>query len=373
MDLYTLDSGFRKKDVIDVFNSAIWTERYSSAGDVTLVVPANPTTMAQLSEGTFLAKPDSKEVMLLDTQIVEKGLLKVTGNTLIDFLRNRIVRLVAAHATRSWITTGNTPGQLIANLVEQMCITGSLPPGIEGTASDIPKLSIGAYDLTGATIDLEVPYGPLYDAIKTIAETYEVGMSLYLDWASESDYSLKFKTYRGRDLTSTQSTYPMVRFSSVLDSLSNPSELRSISGYKTHCWAYAPGAPAWMSDGSTGLAYVAAAVSAIGFDRRVMQIFVDGIDIDYLESIDPTAAQILLNEILTSHARNALANNNYTKVVDGEVVPQSEFQFGTHYLLGDIVELQGYSEIIQKARITEYIHSQDETGERQYPTVSIID
>jgi hypothetical protein len=40
--------------------------------------------------------------------------------------------------------------------------------------------------------------------------------------------------------------------------------------------------------------------------------------------------------------------------------------------LGDIIEVQGNSDIVSTARVTEYIHSQDAAGEKAYPTVTMI-
>jgi hypothetical protein len=80
-----------------------------------------------------------------------------------------------------------------------------------------------------------------------------------------------------------------------------------------------------------------------------------------------------LQAMLNQKAKDLLANNNYTKVVDGEVVPQSEFKYGTHYTLGDVIELDSGDGLVSKARITEFIRSQDNTGDKAYPTVSVID
>jgi hypothetical protein len=71
-------------------------------------------------------------------------------------------------------------------------------------------------------------------------------------------------------------------------------------------------------------------------------------------------------------AYNYLLNYTFTKAVDGEFVPQSPYIFGIDYFLGDVIELQGASGLIQNARVTEYIRSQDSTGEKAYPTVAVI-
>jgi hypothetical protein len=78
-------------------------------------------------------------------------------------------------------------------------------------------------------------------------------------------------------------------------------------------------------------------------------------------------------DALNNKAFIDLLNNPYIKIVDGEVGPIIQFQYGVHYNLGDIIEVQGNTGVINTARVTEYIRVQDETGERSYPTVSVLD
>src|SRR5213075_845211 len=115
---------------------------------------------------------------------------------------------------------------------------------------------------------------------------------------------------------------------------------------------YAPG-----TDGTT-----------TGFDRRLIIDRATDISAD---QVDPVVPGVTLASLLNQRAKDLLANNNFTKVVDGEVVPQSQYQYGTDYKLGDIVELKGHDNTVQKAQITEFIRSKDATGERAYPTVSV--
>lgn len=379
MDLYTLAPDFQRRDVIDEFASLVWTERYGAAGDVNLVLPATPTAIERLAEGTFLSLRGSKEVMLLETQSIAKGLMTVTGNTLLKFLNERVVRTSADHQDRSWTVINAPAGSAMGIVVSFACIEGNFindTPDfykVEGPLNKIPGLSLGPTDGSGGNITAAVPFGPLYDALKTLADTYVMGMSLYLDSATGAGYSLKFTTYLGLDRTSGQTVRDIVRFSPALDSLTNTKELRSISGYKTNAYAFAPTNPVNAGNPSggpipSGKASVPGMAGVIGFSRRVLMVFADDLT---TETVNGDSA--VLAAILAQRAKDALANNNYTKILDGEVVPQSEFQFGTHYGLGDIIELQGQSGLAQKARITEYIRSQDDSGERAYPTVSVID
>jgi hypothetical protein len=229
----------------------------------------------------------------------------------------------------------------------------------------IKGLGSGGYDVLGPEVDVAVPYGPVYDALKEIASTYEIGMSITLASATDTSYSLPFRTYRGLDRTSGQSANAQVRFSPQMDSLTDIKELRSIEKFKTHVYSFVPSNPEGMATVPGISSYVE---GYSGFDMRALMIFCDDITTD-LVGTDPN----ILNAILNTRAHDALMDNKFTKVVDGEIVPDIQFKYGVHYYLGDVVELQGNSGIVQNARVTEYIRTQDESGERAYPTVTVLD
>lgn len=390
MDLYTLNTAFGKNVVIDEFTSVVWTERYSTSGDVNLVVEATPQSIVDLKEGTFLACEGTEEVMIIDTQSIENGLLTVTGYSLLEFLNQRVVISSGTDwRTKSWYIQNKRPGELIAYILTQMAIIVDFPghiipddkginshlAAIGGIVNRIDNLSLGNVDATGAYINAAVPHGPLLDALKTIADTYSLGMNIHLFSGFSFTASLKFNVYKGIDRTDPVNG-PVVRFSPIMDSLTKVKELRSIQAYKIAAYVYATSEPSIYAD-TPGIAYAyPGAELLIGFDRRVLLILADDITIEKI-AVNPAA--ITPADVdnfwatLNQRARDALANNNYIKVLDGEIVPNNQFQYGVHYGLGDIVQLQGYSELIQKARITEYIRTQDSTGERAYPTVSVIE
>lgn len=372
MNVYTLDpSNFQKKDVIEDFSSIIWTERYSSAGDIELVLPATPTTVTNIKDGTCIAIDGSKEVMLIDTQSVENGLIKVTGNSLLKFLNERVLRsksISIFYGFHNYMIYVKPAGQGIAEVVSKVCISDSDVATLQtgGNLNYISNLTLGVFDTTGPNRIILLPYGPLYDVIEAFAKIDNLGLSLYLDYTTDVTYSLKFTTYRGLNRTSDQTDRPVVRFSSALDSLTNIKEFRSNVGYKTAVYVFAT--EYFQEELPPGVAFAPGTEAFTNFQRRMLFLHDDSITkaiygTDYAK----------VNSDLTTIARNVLANNNFTKILDGEVLPQSEFQYGVHYGLGDIIELQGHSDLSQKARITEYIRTQDATGERAYPTVSIID
>jgi ReqiPepy6 Gp37-like protein len=370
MDIYTLDENFLRRDVVDNFQSVIWTERYTKAGDVNLVVAPTRENIVKLPEGTFLALQGSKEVMEIQSALIEGGKLKLTGPAITQFLDQRVIRYSSNHADRYYNLT-MAPGMAMAFLVSDMCVSGpyttSSAYGVDGPRQVIKGLYVADMDTSGAAVALAVPYGPLYAALAQLADTYQVGFQMFLESSSPEAYYLGFRTYKGVDRTSTQSENALVRFTPGVDSLTGIKELRSIAGYKNVAYAFAPSNPV-PGVTQSGVAYADnEAATSTDFNRRTLLVFADDLTTD---KVGGSAATLL--SILNQRAKDALANNNYVKTVDGEIVPQALYQYGRDYGLGDIVELQSFSGLLSKARVTEYIRTQDATGERAYPTISVI-
>lgn len=378
MELYTLNRKFLRQDAIDAFESAIWTERYYGDSEVELVVPATSEMIKKLPPGIFLSLVGSNEVMIVETVTIEDGKLKVVGISILPWLNNRFVRTSAKHDDQYWyIYDANVgvPGWILWAIIYYMCVAGS--PYLNGTVNTgipnpqalvIPGLGLKDYDKAGTPVPVGIPYGPVYDAMREIATTYEVGMQITLESATDTAYSLGFRSYRGLNRTSNQSTNPVVRFSPQMDSLSDIKELQSIAALKTLVYAFA----SQLDEDVKPLATTPGVASLTGpqytgFDLRAQQIFTSDITTDQV-----SGSQANLLNILNSRARDDLNNNRFIKSVDGEIVPMNQFKYGVHYNLGDVIEVQGNSETVQTSRVTEYIRAQDEAGERAYPTVAML-
>jgi hypothetical protein len=398
MDLYTLTDTFLPDDPVDEFVSAIWTERYSTAGDVQLVVPATRRYMEQLADGRYLALRGSKEVMTLETQSIEKGLMTVVGNSLVTFLNQRYAWYptnapLSGLDQSQWIAdyteTAAKAGEFIANVVLKMAIA-PLPLSTPGAGSAtfgplnldwdneiIPGLSLGAVDTSGETKRLTMPIGPIYDGIARIASDEGVGISLYVESADKiAGYSLKFTTYRGMD-HSTGGNAPLVRLTPELDSIQDLKEIRSISQFKNVVYVFYQGqVTKHLLDPSQP--------EPTGFNRRILirnaegepvastartEYGLGGRGYTYTTYVVGPADVAAFRE---QNAKDSFANHNYIQAIDGQSSPISDYKYGEHYGLGDIIELEGLTGLLSKARVTEYIRSQDKTGEKEYPTISVL-
>lgn len=364
MDLYTLDENFQQKTAIDEAVSIIWTERYASYGDFNLVIPDDPALKATLVEGTFLWTPDSKEAMIVDTISTEAGLCTLTGPALSGFLLQRILRDSWTADKDSWQLTG-AAGAIAAQIVSDMCIAGGLMDGsgilLLGANEIIPNLSLGA-QASGTSISVAVGYGNVYDGVKSVCALDTVGFAIYLNMGVGS-YELKFETYRGLDRTTDQSDNAIVIFEPALDSLAEVKQLRSTAGYKNVAIVWPNGITA---QNQMGIAYAPGSSGLIGFDRRTLMISASDVNAADYSTPDLVA-------ILNQKAKDALANNNFVRMTDGQIVPQGSFKYGVDYSLGDILELRANDGVSQAARVTEYIRSKNSSGSAEYPTLSVID
>jgi Siphovirus ReqiPepy6 Gp37-like protein len=369
---FTLNRKFLKENVIDTFHSLIWTERYYGDGDVELTVPPTVEMIQKLMPGTFLGLPESDEVMILETFTIEEGVLKVTGTSLLPWFNNRFVRTSPDHKADSWtFPTGGTPGWVLWAIIWNMChkdspyLQGSIPMGVPNPQQlIIPGLALKDYDKTGTPITPIIPYGPVYDVLRAVATTYRIGMQITLDAASDTGFTLGFRSYKGLNRTSSQTENAAVRFSPHMDSLTNIKELQSIAALKTLVYSYASSVTSPVPAGP-GVAALSGP-QYTGFDLRALTIQAEN-----LPTTGLTAQQLI--DALNSQAKDALNASPFVKAVDGEIVPENQFQYGRDYNLGDIIEVQGNSDVVQSSRVTEYIRAQDEAGEKAYPTVAMLD
>lgn len=395
MQLYSMDSFFKKLSIIEGFSSLIWTERYYGDGEVTLVVPNTKDMVNILNPGTFLYLDGTDEIMILETENNDDdGNLKFEGVSLLKWFNNRFVRASNKHEDRYWNLNEFSAGYTLWYILYSMChedsdyLTGVIDTGIPDPEKlAIPELGLLEADTSGDIITVAVPYGPVYNGMKEIATTYEIGMQLVLVDARHLPkhqhplgFTLGFRSYKGVDRSSSQENHPIVRFSKNMNTLTNLKELKSIAALKTNVYSFAPGLKPEV-EGDPELA-TTPGISPLpgfppskggdrrytGFNLRALMTFEDDITTDQVGG-DPAEVIKLLN----SRANNAYKQNRFIYAIDGEIIPKVQFRYGIDYILGDIIEIEGNDQIVRPARVTEYIRTQDTTGENSYPTIDMLE
>jgi len=344
MDIYTLDSNFIKSEVIDGYESLIWTERYSEYGDFELLTSPTLKMRGFLKMGTMLSIEESDRIMIVEsvyvTKIDGKNTLKASGRSFEAVLEDRAVR----PGSYEWYVRSTT-GDIVRDMVWRICVVGNAfsPNDV------IPDLEAQNLSTSTKIIDTTVKFQSVYAAIKELCDAESLGFKITLHGGNPR---LQFTVYSG-DIRQG------VVFSSKLDTLTNPSYLLSQESYKNIAYVYC----------KTGVYIVPAPGTDIdiqGVKRRVLAV--DANDID---TTQVTAAEF--QNMITQRGLEALAEHRLIKAFDGEIPLDAPYLYNRDYFQGDIVLLLGDNDATQAVRITEYIWAYDAEGGRSYPTFTEIE
>lgn len=361
MELYILDSFLRRIEVIDRFESLIWSERFSALGDFQIVIESTKKNRDLFLEGTRLSLTESQRVMVVET-ILDKidddgrAMLTLSGRSLEAIMEDRVARpnMQGLDASPRWALSG-TPGEIVRFIFKRIC-----QDGILDQRDKIPFITTGSVFPSNTIpepedeIKVELEPDTLLNSVSSMCNAYGLGFAL----ARGQDTSkLYFQVYSGSNRTSSQTNLPAVIFSPELDSLTNVSELVSIEAYKNVAYVLA----------NTGTAIVYADgidPTDAGFERRVLMVKVD--------NVTPTADEegLSLTDLLQKRGRDALDEHRRIAAFDGEI-PTSGYKYGIDYRLGDVVEMRKNTGATNYMRVTEQIFVSDGEGDRSYPTLAL--
>lgn len=358
MELYTLDPLLRRESVIDRFESLIWTERFMEFGDFQLDIFSTQATRNLLKTGTRLAMNESHYVMTVesveDAEDSEgRRMLTVKGRSLESILLDRVAKESLSDLTTSpkWTIT-LPPADVARKIFHDICVTGVLDPNdvipfiVEGTFMPVDTI---AEPIDPITVDLDPT--TVYDALVDISNVWTLGFRMLRYFDTSQIY---FDVYAGSNRTSAQTVLPPVIFTPELDNLQNTKELTSIDKAKNVAYVYSPA-------GFQMVYGLGVDPEVEGFERRVL--VVNATDIT---SENPDVATALIQR-----GNEELAKYRTYQAFDGETSQFSQYKYGTHYNLGDIVETRNLSGVTNNMRVTEQIFVSDREGERSYPTLTL--
>lgn len=359
MEVYILDSLLRRVRVVDKFKSMLWTERFKGVGDFQWDLPSTPAYRSLCTAGTNLAHNSSYRVMQVETvedKVSAEGekLLSVTGRSLEKILDDRVARPSNANTTTSplWTFTAMTPKAIATKMFHDICVTG-----VVDTADIIEFIHEGTLfpaDTIAAptdSINWTVEPKSLLQALQDICDLYDMGYRLIRNFDTSQ---LWFDIYMGSDRTTGQTTLPAVIFSPDLDNLQNTTELTSIAAEKNCALVISPvGSLMVYPDGVDP-------ASATGLNRRVL--LVNATDLTNSGTFAADAA---------ARGKEELSKNRAVAAFDGEIDQRSKYKYGTHYNLGDLVEVRNIDGLTNRMQVQEQIFVHDEQGERSYPTLQL--
>jgi hypothetical protein len=355
MDIYVLSQTFEVIHVIDECKSLIWVERYCAYGDFEIYTQLEFETYKYLVMGNYLQIKESSATMIIEHrqikyEVDEGFMMIIKGRSLESLLTRRIVwgqeRLL---------------GDFQDSIEHLLCVSIIEPTDPKRVISNfIFEASTDTY-ITALTIDTQLLGENLYDTIRDLCANNDLGFKVILT----DDFKFKFSLYYGKDHGYDQFVNPYVIFSPEYENLLTADHTSDTQDMKTATLVLGAG------DGAERAGVeVTIPNRDSGLDRR--ETYTDASDVS--EEVDGI---VLSPEDYAAELdyRGWLDLLNYLPInaFEGQVDPTGNFIFGEHFNLGDVVELEnGYGDN-GKARVVEYVRTEDPSGLYAYPTFEMIE
>ena len=355
MDFYLMNEDFQIIDVVEGYESLIWTERYNLEGDFDISFPIGLKNLGLYQSDCYILTADSESIMIIDTNESETNeeegdFFHITGKSLESILRRRI-----AWGQRTLY--GNFQERIHYLLNVEMIQSTD-------TRRNIPltfKYSTDPY-ITGLTIDTQVTGDSLYDVITGFCGLYNVGFKITMP---ELDGNLIFEMYSGADRSYSQTDNPHVVFSPQFENLLSSDFVNSKRDLMTITLVAGEG---------EGSARRYSSISSVedglsGLKRR--ELFTDARDISStVDGQQLTNTQYI--NLLQTRGLEKLNEHTEIFVMDGKVDYNGNYKYGRDYFLGDVVQLLNELGYSLSTRVIEYIRSISVNGESSYPTFDVV-
>ncbi len=366
MDLVTLDPAFQFVDILDNYDSLIWTERFNrDVGDFQLTTGRVSYFLDKLPAGMRVALRDSDVVMEVETHLIERKKnapekLTIKGRAFESILDRR-VSVKSLTDVSEWKVNVKTPSDLAYFIINQICVEGILDPLDIFPDNEVEFLIPDDFlESVGPVKEFVVNRGVLLNTVMELLRTEAPSdisttpitpkvaqRGLRSVRPSTTGARCYIEIYKGTDKSSD------VFFDATRQLLDNGNYLFNTSGSGNVAYLMGRGLSAKMqsSSGSAPLS---------GFARRTFLV-------------DATSSGISTVQTLREQGHIALSEKKAVAIFDGSINEDlSPYTYGVDYGLGDLVLLVGDYGIATKARVSEFIRSQDATGYKAYPTLETI-
>ncbi len=346
-----LDSTLRPFRPFDVYQSFIWSTRYSAYGDYEIYTPINGQTWLDFTPDNYVQLDESSHLMIIEDRSIETDIdmgnvLVSRGRSLESILERRIV-------WKQTLIDGNLQ-EGIRKLLNENAInpsdTNRRIPNLIFKASTDPKI-------TTLSITAQFTGDNLYDTIKVLCDVFSIGFKIEVNEQNQ----FVFMLWAGVDRSYDQEINPYVIFSPEFDNLLNSNYIESRKLFKNVALVAGEGEGSDRKTQTVG--------SGSGLARR--ELFVDARDISST-TIDGEIPIAEYNEQLKQRGEDKLAETRVETAFDAQVDAYGGFKYNKDYFLGDIVQIENEYGISAQARITEMVRSSDRTGRFTVPTFTII-
>lgn len=349
--IYVLDADYSPVCIFDTYESFIWTERYTEAGEFELYAPLSANNLEELQLGRYLSIDQSERYMVIESKEINTDVEGATatfkGRTLESILDRRVIWDFTSF---SGVNVQNGLKTLITNNVISPTVTARAIPNFKFT-------EITDSVINGTSLETQYLGENLYDAVVELCQEQEFGWKILPYGAG----GFEFKLYRGKNYSYDQTNYPYVVFSPSYDNLKSSNYYLSYQNYKT---VIRVGGDGEGYDKRLGTAAVSDGAGS-GLARR--ETYTDAsVTSKDEEGKDLTEAQY--QAALTQKGLEALADLDIDEAIDADVDVSRQFVYGEDFLIGDILQVEDDRGLTLKVRLSEVMWSWDINGELFTPT-----
>lgn len=357
MEIRLLNKHFVPVEVIDIYTSFIWTDRYYECGDFELKLPLTYLP-AGMKVGRYLAYDRSDRTMVIETMRIDRtsddeNIVTVTGRSLEVLLDRRVIY--------EYIYVKDVSVELYI----KMLLTHSVisPKQDYRRIDGFTFEESGNADISAIKLEAQHQGESLYDVICDICKKNHLGWRLRM-----IDGKLVFGLYRGRDRSAS------VIFSENMDNIAESQILRTIKDYRNAALIVGDEGP------ETGKIYTDVdsddgSITAVGIQRRELAVKSSA----KCETTDSAGNSVTLTSaqyiaVLRNEGKEKLAEHRVTGSVNGKTDSAGgQFQYGVNFQLGDIVTLDMGFTPGTPSRVTEATFSIGVDGFEQYQSFENAD
>ena len=358
MDIRLLDETRTTIAILDSFISFVWTERFNGENDFELVLPASSLWRTEFVLDRFLLIQNSRVMMVIEsiettTDAEGSDVLKIAGNGLETLLKRRVLR-------NEVVNSGHTVRAMIKELLDQnitqmaVPVARSIPRFVMASGTGTPTLPEDARFTKGSS---------LYEQVLGLCTAHNLGFRIDTEdgdwWAAV--------LYQGVDRSESQIDRTAVIFSPSWDNFESGTYIQANDAYATVILVEGE---VW-DDGTATFSEVnspSGARSGVSrfetyLDQTGLSSFVDGIG----------QSKSTYLKMLKAEGEKAFSEHKRVSLFEGSVRPNSQFQYGKDYGLGDIVTIKDRYGNSQDLVVSEFIRSEDRSGYYENPTFSSKD
>lgn len=384
MEFRVFDQNFEVFDVVDIYESIIWTTRFQSAGDFELVTPVTEKILNAMRIGFYFfcnlfydEETDTGSLMVIESIEIESdpengNKLKVVGRDLKSILDRRII-----WGLRTFTTSDNLKDCIIAMLNEniidpqdwsktyQDSASGTITISDNGADRKIDNFEIISDELTWPTLTGDCQYSleSLYAVMEDLMPKYNIGYDIVYDFTNKKFlFSLKQYRYRVYDIEKNPNNSPIL-FSPGFENLRNSNYIESGVNEKNVALIGGEG-------DEYNIMYQVINGGQTGLNRK--ELGVSGSDVARKDDTGWEAGNAEYLQLLKDKGQAELDKNIYTQTYEGTAETIRGYQYPKDFNTGDIVEIINEWGISSEVLISEVVISVSSDGVTVTPTFSTL-